>query len=107
MPPERRRKTKATDNIPRSGDPERQRQREKVAALEAQAKIKELPEPLSQGQEVSRLEGHSELVSRICSTSPPNVAIEEMVRSPGGFDLPEPDFRQESLDMSPLQYFGE
>ncbi|CAI6095110.1 unnamed protein product [Clonostachys chloroleuca] len=78
MPPERRRKTKTTDNIPSSGDLERQRQREKIAALEAQATIKELPERLSQDQEVSLFEGHSELVSRIRSTSPPNVAIEDM-----------------------------
>jgi hypothetical protein len=142
MPPERRRKTKTTDDIPSSGDPERKRvlnilaqrryrtyaafilfphseqievvnnvighrQREKIAALEAQATIKELPERLNQDQEVSHFEGRSELVSRIRSTSPPNVATGEMVRSSDGFDIPEIDFRRESLDMSPLHYFGE
>ncbi|VUC26669.1 unnamed protein product [Clonostachys rosea] len=82
------------------------RQKEKIAALEAQAKVKELLEPLIGDQEVPRFEEHAELVSRARSKSEPNVGIEEVARSCDGFDLPEIDFRTDSVDLSLRQYFG-
>ncbi|KAF1956884.1 hypothetical protein CC80DRAFT_491754 [Byssothecium circinans] len=114
MPAERRKKTKTLEEIPQVGDPERkrvlnvlaqrryrQRQREKMAALSAQAKRQSPPQPLGQGGGLQLPEVLPELVSTSSSSEPsPEDSIEEIVRSSEDYGFSEMDFGQDALDMS-------
>ncbi|KAF2800129.1 hypothetical protein K505DRAFT_404171 [Melanomma pulvis-pyrius CBS 109.77] len=118
MPAERR-KTKTPDTVPDPGDPERkrvlnvlaqrryrQRRREKIAALEAQAKNPTPPDSLDQSQDqVADL--NSSIGPRTSTESllEECTGVEEIVRNTEDIGFPMLDFDQDPMDFQLFQDF--
>ncbi|KAF2689991.1 hypothetical protein K458DRAFT_328060 [Lentithecium fluviatile CBS 122367] len=119
MPADRRKKTKTPEQIPDAGDPDRkrvlnvlaqrryrQRRREKIAALEAQAKGLSPPQSsLDQSQDGdAQLEPEYPVIFPSGSLSEETEVVEDVVRQPEVSEFLEMDFGQDPLDM---QLFGD
>ncbi|KAF2193398.1 hypothetical protein K469DRAFT_618495 [Zopfia rhizophila CBS 207.26] len=112
MPAGKRRKTNAPESVPGLGDPDRkrvlnvlaqrryrQRRREKIEALEANAKSLTPPESFSENQNgVAQLGSSDSLISSLDKSTEEPAMVEEVMRMSNDAVFPTLEFDQNSLD---------